>query len=445
MNYYENASFNKLYFLMLQDAYNQDVQLTESRVGKVKDLGRTVYQVTDDSFRLCFLKGRDINPFFALTEFSWVIEGSNLLEPLQYFISSYNQFSDDGKVLNGAYGFRLRKYFGIDQIEKAIIELMNCKTSRRVVLTMYSHEDLSKDSRDIPCNTTIYLKIKKNKLDITILNRSNDLFLGVPYNVFIFNLLQIYIAKRLDCEIGIQTHYTDSLHLYEKDFIRVANIIKNNSLEIISKIEKDLNTYNFQNYVFINHANILEQKFINLQDLEIKNIFLLYASFKEKKSVIDSSLIPDNLLGYCVYHWLKNRKNISIKKISYFEVDNYEKGVSAIQVLNSLKYKETDEIIKSIEELNILYLPKINTFKNIICDFTKDNSIFTLDLNDEIKFINIILLAIMLESISSNLYNIELREILMNKMRKICNILNVNLNDVFYFSKYENDILKILN
>ena len=93
---------------------------------------------------------------------------------------------------------------------------------------MYSPDDLNKNSKDIPCNTTIYLKIKDNKLDITILNRSNDLYLGVPYNVFVFYLLQLYIAEKVNSDIGTQTHFTDSLHLYTKDLEKVEKIINSN-------------------------------------------------------------------------------------------------------------------------------------------------------------------------------------------------------------------------
>jgi len=44
----------------------------------------------------------------------------------------------------------------------------------------------------------------------------------------IFYLLQLYIAKKLQIEPSTQTHYTDSLHLYEKHFEKSKQSISAN-------------------------------------------------------------------------------------------------------------------------------------------------------------------------------------------------------------------------
>jgi len=58
MNCYSSESFNQLYFTLLENAFYSTKKLQDSRTGRVKDLGRTVYQIKNDSFRLCFLKER---------------------------------------------------------------------------------------------------------------------------------------------------------------------------------------------------------------------------------------------------------------------------------------------------------------------------------------------------------------------------------------------------
>jgi len=67
-------------------------------------------------------------------------------------------------------------------------------------------------------------------LDLTVINRSNDLYLGVPYNVFTFGLLQKYLAANLSVEIGSQRHFTDSLHLYVKDVPKSDAVLRANQL-----------------------------------------------------------------------------------------------------------------------------------------------------------------------------------------------------------------------
>jgi thymidylate synthase len=46
--------------------------------------------------------------------------------------------------------------------------------------------------------------------------RSNDIILGLPYDVFIFTMLQEMMANKLSIELGKYHHLTGSLHLYEQ-------------------------------------------------------------------------------------------------------------------------------------------------------------------------------------------------------------------------------------
>lgn len=432
MNFYSGDSFNQIYFQMLSDAYYSNISLTSSRNGDVKDLGRSVYQIKNDKFRLCFIKERKINLFFVFAEFSWIISGSNKLEELEYFISSYNKFSDDGLTLNGAYGYRLRKYFQKDQIGQAIKLLKQDNDTRRVVLTMYSPEDLFKTSKDIPCNTTIYLKIRNNQLDITILNRSNDLYLGVPYNVFVFYLLQAYIAHNIGCDIGVQTHYTDSLHLYQENKNSVKNIIDNNSIEVIKNIEKKFQTFDNSKYALIEHANVLNRKYDLIENSTFRDMFLIYRGYKYND--LDNCVkIPQNLIGYCINNWL-NSKNKNISK-------GY--NMSNMQVLESLKYKNTLEIVTILKSIGQDNLSKFDEFEKLISE-SSGNSILKLKIEDKQRYINIMLLVLVLESLSSNLYNRELREELMGKIQEVCVQLEIDIGDVFYFTKYESEIRQII-
>lgn len=441
MIFISENSFNVLYYNLLQIAYDKNIQDTDSRIGSVKDLGKVVYQIKNDVLRLCFLKERNINPFFVLTEFAWIIEGNNLVEPLQSFIKDYNKFSDDNKTLNGAYGFRLLKYFGINQLEKAILELKENRESRRVVLTMYSPDDLNKDSKDIPCNTSLYLKIKDNKLDITILNRSNDLYLGVPYNVFIFYLLQVYIAKNLNIDVGTQTHFTDSLHLYVKDLEKVKEIIDNNSLEEIKYIEETIEKFDIASYSSENHKKILEKDYSNLNLDTFKCIFKIIEDIKNNHN-INFDTIPKNLMGYVIYNWLKQKKNINFQIIDYFENISKRIKLKNIQLLESLKTKEKSEIINTVDKLSNELLPKFSDLKNVIeCN----QGIFSLDLSNEKKIINIALFVIIIEGVAEYIYDREVRESLMKKIKGVMSIYEIDLEEVNYFNKYEKEIRNFIN
>lgn len=210
----QGLSPNAAYLRLLALATQNDWPVEQSRVGPCRDLG-TVTVELDSGERTILLAGRGWNPAFALVEAAWVIAGRKDVKTLAEFIETFDRYSDDGQTLQGAYGDRLRHFFGRDQIERAIEELTKHPSSRRVVLSLYAPSDLGLDSKDIPCNTQVALRRVKGRLDMTVFNRSNDLWLGVPYNWFVFRVLQHMIADRLDIPCGVQRHVSNCLHLYE--------------------------------------------------------------------------------------------------------------------------------------------------------------------------------------------------------------------------------------
>lgn len=317
MKTFSGDNFSIIYYDMLQFAINDNSQFINSRLGSVKDLGPAYFEIDFDSFRLPVLQKRAINPFFALTEFSWIIMGKNNLQPLNFFVKDYSKYSDDNQTLNGAYGYRLRAYFGKDQISDAIQELKQNPYTRRVVLNMWSVDDLLSDSKDLPCNISLMPKIRDGKLDLTVVNRSNDLYLGVPYNVFVFYLLQQYMAFNIGCQVGVQRHFSDSLHIYKRDFSKAEEIIKHNSIISINKIYDSVPLFHIRDYIHENHTRILKQEYGLLSRDSFLQLFKSYQLFKLEhyEEVLHS--LPHNILGLTAYLWFKQR-NVNFSS-SYFD------------------------------------------------------------------------------------------------------------------------------
>ena len=61
--------------------------------------------------------------------------------------------------------------------------------------------------------------------------RSNDVLLGTPYNFVQYTSLQEILAGWLDIGVGSYNHYSDSLHLYERD-IKKIGINANNKITV---------------------------------------------------------------------------------------------------------------------------------------------------------------------------------------------------------------------
>lgn len=181
--------------------------------------------------RVLFSPMRDANPFFHLMESLWMLAGRNDVEFVAKFAGNMRNYSDDGKTLWGAYGWRWRQFFGFDQLNWAIRELTNNPSSRRVVVAMWNamptnHDngyDIDKEpdavvaqiGKDVPCNTHIYFDVRGDKLNMTVCNRSNDIWWGAyGANAVHMSVLQEYIANRLGVEMGTYTQISNNYHLY---------------------------------------------------------------------------------------------------------------------------------------------------------------------------------------------------------------------------------------
>ncbi|EKM5716331.1 thymidylate synthase [Enterobacter cloacae] len=301
MKTYDGNDLNFLYLEALSDSLKISSP-NSSRSGIVYDLGPAVFQLPSDKLNLITLNRRALNPFFAIAEAAWVIGGFNDLAYLDYYIKTYGDFSDDGKTLNGAYGYRLRQQYGFDQIDFAIEELKTNPQSRRCVLSMYSPSDLiNTKSKDIPCNTSVMLKIRNGELDLTVINRSNDIYWGVPYNFFVFQVLHYYMASRIDIKVGTQRHFTDSLHLYEKDLSNIKSIINNNNAGVT--LTQSMNIELIDG-ILNNIAAINQRNFTDITNTHVNRLLSNYSKYKSEGDLFALNETTNNTtLDFLVSDW----------------------------------------------------------------------------------------------------------------------------------------------
>lgn len=165
--------------------------------------------------RVLFHNGRDANPIFHLMESIWMLAGRRDVAFLKNFNSTIGQFSDDGKVFNAAYGYRWRHHFGYDQLDEVIKLLRKEPTTRQAVIQMWDHADLNKKTKDKACNTQVVFDTRENKLNMTVFNRSNDIYWGAyGANAVHFSVLQEFVACAIAMRVGSYRQVSNNLHLY---------------------------------------------------------------------------------------------------------------------------------------------------------------------------------------------------------------------------------------
>lgn len=270
-----------VYLSLLDIGLSQKKSASESRIGEMIDLGPTVFELAPGKIQLLDLNARAINPYLAVVEAAWILSGSQTLKPLQFVASVFNKFSDDGSTLHGAYGHRLRHHTGVDLIDKAIQGLRTNPTSRRIVLPIYSSSDVSAQSNDVPCNISIMMRIIDDALDFTVINRSNDLIYGVPYNCFSFSLLHYYIAAKIGVSVGTQRHFSNCMHIYVKNREFAAKILDAGPIGL--SIAQP-NPSEFMSSIFNNAQTITELAFDQVNDVHLKTWLMDFRKSRDNET-----------------------------------------------------------------------------------------------------------------------------------------------------------------
>ena len=165
--------------------------------------------------RVLFSEVRDANPYFHFFESLWMLAGRNDLAYVKHLLPRMAEYSDDGVVLQGSYGYRWRRNWEEDQLFTIIDHLEKNPESRRAVIQMWDPSDLRAPGKDVPCNTQIFISVRGDLLDMTIMCRSNDAIWGCyGANVVHFSYLQEFLACALKKMVGKLYQFSNNFHVY---------------------------------------------------------------------------------------------------------------------------------------------------------------------------------------------------------------------------------------
>lgn len=159
---------------------------------------------------------RDANPFFHLMDALWCLAARSDVAWLTQFNRRMPDYSDNGRSFHGAYGWRWRRAWGVDQLHQVIAMLQANPTTRRAVLQMWDASlDLNSPSKDLPCNLMVQFQVDEGRLNMIVFNRSNDMIWGAyGANAVQYSMLQEYIAQRAGFDIGWYEQVSGNFHVY---------------------------------------------------------------------------------------------------------------------------------------------------------------------------------------------------------------------------------------
>lgn len=180
------------------------------------DAGLTIIELQYAHNALPIGCGRDLNCNIAAAEAVQLIGGFSNPELLLKASPKFKQYMDDG-VFHGAYGVRISK-----QMTNVVRKLREDHNTRQAIATLWDPWlDNISGKHDYPCTIALQFEIDPfgGMLNMTTIMRSNDAWLGLPYDMFQFTQLQMSAAIALGVAPGRYRHVAMSLHLYGDNII----------------------------------------------------------------------------------------------------------------------------------------------------------------------------------------------------------------------------------
>lgn len=198
---------------------------------------------------LLSLRARKLGYRFAPAEAAWMLTGSNLVSQIAPFAPKISQFSDDGVRFFGAYGPKI-----IDQLQYVVRKIVEDNCTRQAVINIW--RESPPISKDIPCTTTLQFLQRGSEIHCVSTMRSNDAWLGTPYDIFNFSCIAMMVAASCTHQDGIERslgrlyHNVGSHHLYETDLNKVRDVVTRPDDEI-----EVLDSFRLESFEFVSHPD----------------------------------------------------------------------------------------------------------------------------------------------------------------------------------------------
>lgn len=190
-----------------------------------KELNNYMVKIEDPNHTVATIRNLPLS--YLCGELVWYWSGHNDLEFISLFSNFWKHISDDGKTNNSAYGYLIHKAHGFDQLDMVVEMLKENPNNRRAVINI-NYPDKNRNritTKDEHCTLALQFLVRDNKVMMTTIMRSNDLYFGFSFDVPYFTSLQKYVAESLGLEMGTYTHFATSMHIYERDFDKFEKVI----------------------------------------------------------------------------------------------------------------------------------------------------------------------------------------------------------------------------
>ncbi len=171
----------------------------------------------------------------AFDELLWIWQKkSNNIHDLNSHI--WDSWADESGSIGKAYGYQLGvkhqyKEGMMDQVDRVLYDLRHNPFSRRILTSLYVHQDLSEMAL-YPCAYSMTFNVtqrpgeEKLTLNAILNQRSQDVLVANNWNVCQYALLVHMFAIVSDMQVGELVHVIADAHIYDRHIPIVEELIK---------------------------------------------------------------------------------------------------------------------------------------------------------------------------------------------------------------------------
>jgi thymidylate synthase len=158
---------------------------------------------------------RDIKPLWTCAEAVWFMSGSSNPAFMRHFgFKNWDPFVDKTGNIRAATGFRWRKMHEVDQLMEGLHKLRQDRTNRQAVLMSWEPWEDSKPGPNVPCLVVWHMHIIDGQLHMSILQRSGDMYFGVPHDILGAWIILELCAAAVQAKPGTLSYMISNAHLY---------------------------------------------------------------------------------------------------------------------------------------------------------------------------------------------------------------------------------------
>ena len=195
-------------------------------------------------------------------EMLWFLKGgTNTKYLVDNNVHIWDAWADEDGNLGPIYGKQWVRWAGkngveINQIQNVIDGIKQNPDSRRHIVNAWNVSDLD-DMALPPCHMFYQFWVGNGRLSCNLYVRSNDLFLGAPFNIAEYALLTHMVAQQCDLEVGELVYTIGDAHVYLNHLDQIDEQLSRSTFPLptlrIKRKPDSIFEYEYEDFELVNY------------------------------------------------------------------------------------------------------------------------------------------------------------------------------------------------